>query len=61
VSSLKVVIYVDDILSKFIVNDRHYKVDNVYMHYLIYIDDSSLQLSQDLLLLIYLNAYFTYM
>jgi len=45
VSSSEVVIYADNILSEFIVNSRHYRADDVYVHYLIYIDDLSLQSS----------------
>jgi len=42
VLSLRVVVYADDILSKFVVSDRHYRVNNIYMYYLIYIDNLSL-------------------
>jgi len=41
-SSSRVVICADNILSKFIINDRHYRADNVYVCYLTYIDDLSL-------------------
>ena len=42
---MKVIICVDNVLNKFVVNDWHYRANNIDMYYLIYIDNSLLQLS----------------